>query len=233
MKTVTKVAVTYDPPVFKFEYRKGRAKLKYHKNVDLDLAAYINTFLIDEERKMHRQKDLASNVAATRITVSSREITTSLIESYDELQQVPPSKIECLIKKLLMAHQLAGIEEDQQAEQGHVNMTIQSGFLPVSPLRERPKLKRYDAVHERSLSVSTSKVAFDPRKTESQLVSSFQRDKLNRIGDLNRASDEDLQRAKNEMNEIFQQVQVLPGDEKYVYDRRMDFEEPDEESSWD
>jgi hypothetical protein len=201
MKTVTKVAVTYDPPVFKFEYRKGRAKLKYHKNVDLDLAA------------------------ATRITVSSREITTSLIESYDELQQVPPSKIECLIKKLLMAHQLAGIEEDQQAEQGHVNMTIQSGFLPVSPLRERPKLKHYDAVHETSLSVSTSKVAFD--------LSSFQRDKLNRIGDLNRASDEDLQRAKNEMNEIFQQVQVLPGDEKYVYDRRMDFEEPDEESSWD
>jgi hypothetical protein len=36
----------------------------------------------------------------------------------------------------------------------------------------------------------------------------------------------------DEMNKVFEKCRVLPDDDEYVYDKRIDFE-PDEESSWD
>lgn len=42
--------------------------------------------------------------------------------------------------------------------------------------------------------------------------------------DLNKASDEDLRKAKSKMNESFQQTQLKPGDPGFVYDKRVSFQ---------
>ena len=56
---------------------------------------------------------------------------------------------------------------------------------------------------------------------------------FNVCGDLNRASEEELTMAKKQMSNIFEEKQVLPSDAGFEYDKRMDFDNPDEESSWD
>ena len=50
--------------------------------------------------------------------------------------------------------------------------------------------------------------------------------------DLNHASDEHLTKAKKEMNFLFEHTLITPGDARYEYDKRIEFE-ADEESSWD
>jgi len=56
---------------------------------------------------------------------------------------------------------------------------------------------------------------------------------LSSFGDLNKVSEEELIKAKDQMSDAFEQNRAKPGDEEYEYDVRMDFEDGDEESSWD
>ncbi|CEM20295.1 unnamed protein product [Vitrella brassicaformis CCMP3155] len=54
--------------------------------------------------------------------------------------------------------------------------------------------------------------------------------------DLNKVSAEELERAKGKMEESFLRNQVKPGDDGFVYDRRVDFDsrgEPPHDSGWD
>ena len=53
------------------------------------------------------------------------------------------------------------------------------------------------------------------------------------FGDLNRASEEELQKAKDRMDIGFGVNQVRKGDPGFVYDVRADFEDPVEDSGWD
>ena len=52
--------------------------------------------------------------------------------------------------------------------------------------------------------------------------------------DLNKASDDHLARRKEEMNLLFETNRLKPGDEGYVYDKEVDFDnEAKMESGWD
>ena len=52
--------------------------------------------------------------------------------------------------------------------------------------------------------------------------------------DLNKATDEYLEKKKEEMNIVFESNRVKPGDEGYVYDKEVDFDVgPKMESGWD
>ena len=52
--------------------------------------------------------------------------------------------------------------------------------------------------------------------------------------DLNKATDEYLAHKKEEMNMLYETNRIKPGDEGYVYDKEMDFDnEPKMESGWD
>ena len=52
--------------------------------------------------------------------------------------------------------------------------------------------------------------------------------------DLNKATDEYLEKKKEEMNIVFESNRVKPGDEGYVYDKEVDFDDgPKMESGWD
>ena len=52
--------------------------------------------------------------------------------------------------------------------------------------------------------------------------------------DLNRVSEAELVRAKRLMDEDFTKTLKRPGDEGYVYDKEVDFDEPgDSDGSWD
>ncbi|KAL3792888.1 hypothetical protein HJC23_004813 [Cyclotella cryptica] len=247
---VTKVAVSYHPPMFKFEYTKGRRNLKYHKNVNLATRTFIqpnmSEFVADLGFDGGGRKNVVAAVAAKRIAEFSGEITIALMGRYSELLQVPPPKIENLIKKLLAVNPMLidnSVETSQidnnADEQAQLNISVRTDPLSASPHRVRPKLQRRNGVRNminRSLSASSSITdddLNDERMLEPQLASSQAKEKLSEFGDLNKASEDDLRLAKNQMNEVFEKLRLLPGDEEYVYDKRVNFEEPDEESSWD
>ena len=52
-------------------------------------------------------------------------------------------------------------------------------------------------------------------------------------GDLNKVSEEELQKAKADMDIVFNRAHIRPNDDGYIYDKRVDFDEANMESSWD
>ena len=67
-------------------------------------------------------------------------------------------------------------------------------------------------------------IFYSPAKNVSQKSTKYE--------DLNHASEEQLSLAKKEMNVMFEHTLITPGDARYEYDKRIEFE-ADEESSWD
>lgn len=59
------------------------------------------------------------------------------------------------------------------------------------------------------------------------------RDETARLGDLQAVSEADLARAKSLMSEGYEKHRLRPGDPGYVYDRRVDFQEPAHDNDWD
>lgn len=70
-----------------------------------------------------------------------------------------------------------------------------------------------------------SNIFYSPTKNVSKKLAS-------RYDDLNHASEEELTHAKKEMNVLFAHAAITPGDARYEYDKRIEFD-ADEESSWD
>lgn len=56
---------------------------------------------------------------------------------------------------------------------------------------------------------------------------------LDPFGDLNKASDDIVARAKETMSVDFEAKRVKPGDPEYVYEKNMDFAPPSGVSDWD
>ncbi len=52
-------------------------------------------------------------------------------------------------------------------------------------------------------------------------------------GDLNKVSEEELRKAKADMDTVFNRTRIRPNDDGYIYDKRVDFDEANMESSWD
>eukprot|EP00562_Extubocellulus_spinifer_P034745 CAMPEP_0178700764 /NCGR_PEP_ID=MMETSP0699-20121125/11868_1 /TAXON_ID=265572 /ORGANISM="Extubocellulus spinifer, Strain CCMP396" /LENGTH=150 /DNA_ID=CAMNT_0020347161 /DNA_START=193 /DNA_END=645 /DNA_ORIENTATION=- len=56
---------------------------------------------------------------------------------------------------------------------------------------------------------------------------------LKDVGDLNSVPPDVLNSAKQQMDVVFNAAVVKPGDEGYEYDKKVDFEEPADDCSWD
>ena len=54
-----------------------------------------------------------------------------------------------------------------------------------------------------------------------------------KYGDLNKLSDEEVNKAKREMDSDFEMNRVKPGDEDFIYDKQISFDAPIESSEWD
>jgi len=59
------------------------------------------------------------------------------------------------------------------------------------------------------------------------------KEQLAAYGDLNKVSEEALVKAKEEMEEAFEANRIKKGEEGFEWDKRVDFQAGDEESSWD
>lgn len=56
---------------------------------------------------------------------------------------------------------------------------------------------------------------------------------LKDVGDLNSVPPDVLSTAKQQMDVVFNAAVVKPGDEGYEYDKKVDFDEPVDDCSWD
>ena len=56
---------------------------------------------------------------------------------------------------------------------------------------------------------------------------------ISHFEDMNKLSDEQLQRRKELMDINFEKNRIQPGDKDYVYDKQVDFGQPEVESGWD
>mmetsp|Transcript_3335 Transcript_3335/g.7523 ORF Transcript_3335/g.7523 Transcript_3335/m.7523 type:complete len:229 (+) Transcript_3335:67-753(+) len=225
-KCITKLAIRYSPPTFMFEYTK------------------IN-------RKFHKLVDIQGYIANNCANLTKEHVIRVILEKHNELEQVPMGKMEVLIDRLL----------DNMNRSLKRNETIRQGRLNTSHLEDDGS-NESDSSFEEVLdeSSATSPVASCKsqltdtsmkRNNDKGIISSSQpeeipvvnrpttsvleseKEHLRMIGDLNKVSPEELLRAKGKMNETFELTKVMPGDANYEYDKRVDFGDADEESSWD
>ena len=54
-----------------------------------------------------------------------------------------------------------------------------------------------------------------------------------KYGDLNKLSDDEVAKAKREMDSDFEINRIKPGDKDFVYDKQIEFDAPDELNEWD
>ena len=66
-----------------------------------------------------------------------------------------------------------------------------------------------------------------PRQKVDEVVSNAD------VEDLNKLSDSELNKKKAEMDQVFEQHRVRPGDEGFQYDVEVDFENGKNVSGWD
>jgi hypothetical protein len=155
--------------------------------------------------RLERYLDGSSSGAHSSIERSkdAMSIATAIANRHEELRQVPEETMERVIEKLLTSHKSGqDLYSNVISEQSH---------------------------HEFSVIASGSKPAheLDDAQANEEIEG-----RVERCEDLNEVSDELLSMAKKDMNVTFEKFLILPENERYEYDKRIDFH-PDEDSSWD
>lgn len=199
---ITRIAITFNPPTFKFEYTKGRCREKYHKHVRLE--RYFDGLSSGAQNSMERSIDAMS-------------IVTAITDRHDELRQVPEETMERVIGMLLssyISNQCSNSDavsgQSQPVECQHVDE-------PIAIACKSKSAHEIDGAHAAPSKATVGDET--DRRTE-------------RYEDLNEATDEVLSLAKHGMNVTFEKYLILPGNDRFEYDKRIDFH-PDEDSSWD
>lgn len=210
-KRITKLAIKYSPPTFMFEYTK--ANRKFHKLVDI------------------QGYDCAN--------LTKERVIRVIIEKHNELEQVPMGKMEFLIDRLLdnmnrslkrndtTRHERLNTSHIDDDGSNESDSSVDASCK--SQVTDTPKKRNNDKGIASSSQPEVSPMVNRP--TTSALKS--EKEHLRMIGDLNKASAEELLQAKGKMNKTFELTKVMPGDANYEYDKRVDFGDADEESSWD
>jgi len=200
-KFITRIAITFNPPTFKFEYTKGRCREKFHKHVRLE--RYVDGSSSGAHNSVERSIDAMS-------------IVTAITDRHEELRQVPEETMERVIGKLLLCYMsnqssnsYAVSVQSQSVECQHVDESNANAC-------ESEPAHKLDDTHA---PLKAAAFGETDRRSES-------------YEDLNEATDEVLSKAKHDMSVTFEKYLILPGNDRYEYDKRMDFH-PEEDSSWD
>ena len=105
----------------------------------------------------------------------------------------------------------------------------------VQLLLHRNNYGKSDATFENTKGTMQTIPYRDPAQTHKQ-TSSPKKDEVTSVlqfGDLNAVSEEENQRAKGVMDEVFEKKALRPGDDGYVYDKQVEFGEASEDNDWD
>lgn len=151
------------------------------------------------------------------MTIKARSLVTTLSDRHEALLQIPEETMERAIEKLLTMYKKLYHdsysddlvpEQSQSSEYHHIDKSSIIAGKRLAYLHDSVK-----ATPEASACKETGK-------------------RLEGYEDLNEASDEVLSLAKNDMCVTFEKSVILPDNDKFEYDKRIDFH-PDEDSSWD
>ncbi len=198
------------------------------------------------DRKFHKLVDIQGLFNDDSINLTHEHVVRVIIEKHNVLEQVPMEKIEVLIYRLicnmnnnLKRSKTTGngrlINDGSNHSDSCVEVTRDESSA-TSPAASR-KFHLTDASkksnHDKGIKSSSQPEKIPMVNKTISSVLKLGKEHLSITGDLNKVSTEELLRAKGKMNEAFELAKVMPGDTNYEYDKRVDFEEPDEESSWD
>ena len=163
----------------------------------------------ERETEEQKQKNIPAPTPAPAVTgtMNYGDDDSDSYESDDSFEEEEIEEIEELEK----------VEENEAPTLPTPAPTV----IPTVALIEQKNNNKLDSLLAAKKNKINPKVA-NPNK---KYLSSF--------GDLNKVSEEELIKAKDQMSDAFEQNRAKPGDEEYEYDVRMDFEDGDEESSWD
>jgi hypothetical protein len=225
---LSKLAINYDPPTLLIEY----IHLRHHNT---------NNSIVSSPSYAHREIKFKTDFLKNTRT-NPHDIANELIHLYPTLlcfgqnddnnnndekgmkNIVVEVKLIQLLKKLISNCRQK--EEVVNYEEDHNNISLNQKSLLVSS----PQLDKNDVSNNCSRSENNSA---NNNKIEDDDKIMTMKTAIESMGDLNTVSQETLLIAKEEMNIVFDSNRILPGDEGYEYDKRVDYGDAMSQSSWD
>ncbi|EPY31656.1 hypothetical protein STCU_03346 [Strigomonas culicis] len=184
--------------------------------VALDPPCLCLEYTDEKGRLRHRAIQLKGHIAATGPT---GPLTRRVLETHDVLvseMQLQKSlvKLQRLIEKNASEKNAAAVSNAKTTTSLHSSAPAQKAASPKSDPIESKSSKKEAQKADLGL------LYRDPEKALENV-------------DLNEADEVTLQEFKSAMDQKFKEKVLKPGDEGYVYDRRVEIQKPTKKSDWD
>ncbi len=220
---VTRVAIIYDTPMLIVEY------LRHQSGDDFDCSPVGTTSKFYHKKIRLKQEYL--NDKSTNAETIAKDLKQSFPE-YLEADRISIDRLIWLVGNLISVRQ--SVEQGPAEQESNRNKSSscsekvedKNNEHLIKNTRETTNAIGCEGEKE-ILEISTPPELHHYNSTK--VTNSF----LSSIGDLNKVSAEELNKAKEEMNIVFDLNRLQPGDEGYQYDKRVDFQEELSDSSWD
>jgi len=231
-----RLGLIYNPPTLLVEYSVFCSKVKKRTNRHKKI-------------KIRIRDDYTST-----IEIDSTAVALALLKKYSHhFGGVKCQQLSRLIKNLLkssLAQLDIKVEENDKREDQNVLSHADHSSEKIILKEKRyikPKLDMsIDESQTKPLSsddkivvqhhispVLSPTVSYAMKKNEAVIVSAMDKSHLESIGNLNKCSEKDLEKAKDQMDIQFLKTRLQPGDEGYIYDKEVIFPSNDLDSSWD
>jgi len=168
--------------------------------------------------------------------------------SYSKQQEVNNDFVKHAIKEDIVKEDIIEediiekniVEEDLDNEDNDTRLTVTEEAIPTLSTWENTYISETQGAKKLLENISSNvsnsfRTSYKIDKSNvvvNDLLPS-QKEKLSAFGDLNQVSERELKMVKQEMEQVFDIKRLKPEDDGYVFDKRVDFEEQDLESSWD
>lgn len=221
-RTTKRLGLIYDPPTLSVEY---------------------TIFCSETNEEINRHKKIYLRVKQVTIGFDPKVIAIALVKRYPYLfDNVSFRQLLRFITKLLKSsfnhrsesaiddtQNLYNFKEKALSDDERKNMESESN--KICALNRPEILKDMNISLVKSASPLASIILNENNKTVSEMA----KYRLHTIGnlDLNKVSEQDLKKAKDEMDHVFLENRVEPSDEGYEFDKQVSFVDQDLDSSWD
>lgn len=226
---VSKLAIVYSPPTLIVEYVR-----EHHSSGESDLCDDNGDFLTtprslnnanDEKKYYHRKIEFKAQHLRNTET-NPDNVARELQDHFPMLlgeHQINLDKVVDLLRKLITT-----VRVQQQSNSKEVSLQSNTAVSSMS------KCTNYDIDGDHRINEHNKMAAnyIASPHTSNGVHEHVMLNAIESLGDLNKVSEQQLLLAKEKMNVVFDSNRILPGEEGYQYDKRVDYDAISD-SSWD